>query len=226
MAEEREIFGYTFKNAALLDEALTTPAYRMCERGARDNQRLEFLGDAVLGLMAADALFRTSPECSEGELTVRRTHMVSTAALCAAAARLKLADRLRRNKGAEALPDDSHTLADAVEAILGAAWLDGGLDAARRIFETLELAVHAETGAWHENPKGELQRLVQAMRPRRQPVYTTLSMKGECHNPLFTVKVAVPGVGEATGEAHSRKDAEVRAAAALLAKLSPPPDEA
>ena len=82
----REILGYTFKNGDLLEEALTTPAYRMTNPKAKDNQRLEFLGDAILDFLAADQLFAACPNASEGALTVKRTHMVSAPALCAAAA--------------------------------------------------------------------------------------------------------------------------------------------
>ena len=82
-----EIFGYAFKNDALLEEALTTPSYRMTCPKAKDNQRLEFLGDAVLDFLAADQLFASCPGDSEGPLTVKRTHMVSSPALCAFSAR-------------------------------------------------------------------------------------------------------------------------------------------
>ena len=122
-----EIFGYSFKNAALLEEALTTPSFKMSSPDAADNQRLEFLGDAVLGFIAAERLYGSLPDAPEGVLTVKRTHMGSSAALCAAAARHDLAPRLRRNKGAAPLPENSKTLADAVEAVIGAAFLDGGL---------------------------------------------------------------------------------------------------
>ena len=82
-----EIFGYTFKNGELLEEALTTPAYRMEVPGAKDNQRLEFLGDAVLGMLSAERLFAEFPGEQEGPLTVRRAQMVCAGALCEAAAR-------------------------------------------------------------------------------------------------------------------------------------------
>ena len=141
-----EIFGYEFQNEALLEEALTTPAYRMDVPDARDNQRLEFLGDAVLGFLSAERLYAEFPSEEEGPLTVRRTHMVSSAALCAAAVRLGLAARLRRNKGAAELPPTSKTLADAIEAVVGAAYLDGGFDAAKRVFAALELDANADEG--------------------------------------------------------------------------------
>ena len=210
------IFNYTFRNPGLLDEALTTPAYRMTFPDARDNQRLEFLGDAVLDFLAADRLYSESPDEAEGPLTIRRTHMVSTPALCAAAARNDLAPLLKRNKGAEPLPPNAKTLADAIEAVIGAAWLDGGLSAAKTVFDALELESNAETGTWSGNPKGDLQIKAQAMTPPRHPVYTHLSTGGKAHEPLFTVKVSVDGIGEATATARSRKEADGAAAAKLL----------
>jgi len=214
-----EIFGYRFKDAALLEEALTTPSFRQSYPTARDNQRLEFLGDAVLGLLAADHLYGLHPHESEGELTVRRTHLVSSAALCAAAARLGLAPLLKRNKGSDPLPPNAKTLADAIEAILGAAYLDGGFEAAKAVFAALKLADNAETTAWAQNPKGDLQVRAQALTPPRHPVYRLLKTEGKAHEPLFTVEVSVPGFGTATATAHSHKEAESRAAANLLSML-------
>lgn len=211
--------GYEFRNPALLDEALTTPSFRMSEPTAHDNQRLEFLGDAVLGLLAADRLYAEFPDEAEGPLTVKRTHLVSSAALCAAAERLGLAAHLKRNRGAAELPRNSKTLADAIEAILGAAWLDGGLAAAKAVFGALELEPHAEEGAWSGNPKGDLQIKTQAMVPPRQPEYSLVSVAGKSHAPVFTARVFVAGLGEATASARSRKEAESLAAAQLLARL-------
>jgi len=218
--EKGEIFGYRFKDEKLLEEALTTPACKMSSPAAVDNQRLEFLGDAVLGLLAADRLYAELPECAEGELTIRRTHLVSTAALNAAAVRLDLGPRLHKNKGADESAIPANTLADAVEAILGAAWLDGGLAAAKAVFDNLGLEENAGHGDWNINNKGELQRYAQSLKPHRQPEYVTISVGGLCHCPDFKVRVSVAGLGEAVGEGHSRKQAESNAAAALLKKIS------
>ena len=214
-----EIFGYRFRDAALLEEALTTPSFRMTHPDARDNQRLEFLGDAVLGFLAADALYHERPHDSEGPLTVRRTHRVSAAALCEVAARHELAPLLRRNQGAAELPRNAKTLADAVEAVIGAAWLDGGLEAAQAVYTAMELdSVELSQGV-AANPKGDLQIKAQAMMPPRHPEYTLLSAKGKAHEPMFTVRVAVEGVGEAAASARSHKEAEALAAAELLARF-------
>ena len=212
-----ETIGYAFRDAALLEEALTTPAYRMDEPDARDNQRLEFLGDAILGLLSAERVFDEFPNEPEGALTVRRAHMVSSAALCAAAARHGLGNMLRRNRHAEELPPNSKTLADAVEALLGAAYLDGGLDAARQMFSALGLTEKADEPEWSANPKGELQVRAQAMKPPRHPVYELLKSEGPAHAPRFSVRVVVDGMGSAEAAAGSRREAEALAAARLLA---------
>jgi len=211
-----EIFGYEFVDASLLEEALVTPSYKMEDPAAADNQRLEFLGDAVLGLLSAERLFGEFPDEQEGSLTVRRTHMVSAAALCEAANRLDLLKRLRRNRGAEALPSNSKTLADAVEAVIGAAYLDGGLAAARRVFSALNLTANAGVGQWSGNPKGELQVMAQAMKPPRRPRYELIGTAGKAHDPVFTVRVTVEGVGSATASARTHKCAESLAAEKLL----------
>ncbi len=215
-----EIFGYAFKDDALLAEALTTPAYRMERPDVKDNQRLEFLGDAVLGLLAADELFAQCPTEMEGSLSVRRAHMVSASALCAVANRLDLVPRLKRNRGASSLPKNSKTIADAVEAIIGAAWLDGGMAAARQIYETLSLSTQASADEWLGNPKGELQVRVQAMVPPRHPTYELVRTAGKPHDPIFTVKVSVEGVGEAVAQAHSHREAESVAATKLLRQMT------
>ena len=215
-----EIFGYRFTDRELLEEALTTPSCRMDRPGVQDNQRLEFLGDSVLGLLSAEMLYRRRPKAKEGELTVERTGMVSTPALCAAAVRLGLKVRLYRNRGAKEIPDNSKTLADAVEAIIGAAYLDGGFDAARVVFETLSLAENVSGECGFSNPKGELQILAQAMTPPQLPRYELISVAGRSHCPVFTVKVKVEGIGEASGTASSHKAAEVEAASVLLRAAS------
>jgi len=211
--------GYDFSNEELLAEALTTPSFRMDCPEAHDNQRLEFLGDAVLGVLAAERLYREFPGEPEGRLTVRRTHMVSTAALCAAAGRLQLAPRLRRNRAAQPLAENSKTLADAIEALIGAAYLDGGWEAAGQVFTALELEANAEVADFSVNPKGDLQIKMQAMKPPRRPEYELIATAGKAHAPIFTVRVRVEGVGEAEASAGSHKEAEARAAAALLESI-------
>lgn len=214
-----EIFGYEFKNPALLEEALTTPSFRMTSPRARDNQRLEFLGDAVLGLLATDWLYADNPTLKEGELTGKRQHMVSTAALCDAVKGCGFVSRLKRNKGAGDLPANSKTVADAVEAVLGAAWLDGGLCAARKIFDNLDLVANSRFGELDGNPKSALQHLTQAMVPPRMPLYRLVKTAGTSDKPTFTVEVSVESVGSALGEGGSRREADSAAAMKLIEKL-------
>ena len=214
----KTFFGHCFRDEALLEEALTTPSCHMDRPGVSDNQRLEFLGDAILGALAAECLFAEFPHDPEGSLTVKRTRMVSTAALCAAADRLGLAGFLLRNRGAEPLPKNAKTLADAMEAIVGAAYLDGGLEAAREVFDMYALVSEAAaTDRWGGNPKGELQIRAQAMTPQRMPEYEIVDVGGKPHEPVFSVRVRVEGVGEAVASARSHKAAESLAAAKLLA---------
>ena len=229
MTELEDKIGYAFKDASLLDAALTTPACRMEKPDLEDNQRLEFLGDAVLGLLSADAVFKAYPWEQEGALTVRRTHLVSGKALIAAAERIGLESSLKRNAGAHQLPPHAKVLADALEAVVGAVWLDGGLTAAQTVFDRLGLPIDERLNEWRTNPKGHLQVIAQAMRPSRQPVYAVDHVTGPSHAPTVTVTVTVEGLGAATATAGSQRQAEVDAAAALLARLGnenvTPPDE-
>ena len=220
MTELESKIGYRFKDAKLLETALTTPSCRMVHPEWEDNQRLEFLGDAVFGLLAADALFAAYPDEHEGALTVRRTHLVSGAALCEAAERLGLVCYLKRNEGGAPFAPHAKVLADAMEAVMGAAWLDGGLEAARKVFESAGLPVNEGLNEWDVNPKGHLQVVSQAMKPSRQPVYTVDSAVGPSHAPTVTVTVEVRGLGKATATAGSQRSAEVAAAAALLQPLA------
>ncbi len=214
-----EFLGHDFRQEDLLATALTTPSCRMDDLSVRDNQRLEFLGDAVLGLLAAEQLVAAFPTETEGALTVMRTHMVSTHALCEAADRLGLVGKLRRAAHLPPFAKNAKTVADAVEAIVGAAYLDGGFEGAREVFRTLALRSRADEGEWGENPKGELQVKAQAMTPPRRPEYVLISTSGKAHAPVFTVRVSVEGLGEATASASTHKGAEAAAAARLLENL-------
>ena len=219
MTELEEKIGYAFTDASLLERALSTPSVRMSTPDAKDNQRLEFLGDAVFGLLSADAVFAAHPDEQEGLLTVRRTHLVSGAALADAAEKLGLRRWIRRNVGAHELPPRAKVLADALEAVMGAVWLDGGLAAARGVFGRLDLPFGEQFDEWAANPKGFLQTKAQACRPARTPVYEVLSVTGSAHEPVVTVRVRAEGLGEAEATAVSKSAAEVAAASALLKKL-------
>ena len=219
MTELEEKIGYAFRDATLLERALCTPSVRMTDPGAKDNQRLEFLGDAVCGLLAADLVYGGNPDEQEGLLTVRRTHLVSGAALAAAAEKLGLRKWIRRNVGAHELPPRAKVLADAMEAVMGAVWLDGGLEAARAVFRRLDLPFDEHLDEWSANPKGYLNMKAQACRPPRVPVYEVVEVTGSAHEPVVTVRVSVAGMGEAVATAISKSAAEVAASVALLKRL-------
>lgn len=218
MTEFEKRIGYRFGNLSLLNTALTSPSCRMEQPEIEDNQRLEFLGDAVFGLLSASAVFDAYPEEQEGSLTVRRTHLVSTSALIAAAHRIGLGEFLKRNSGAGPLPNNAKMLADAVEAVMGAIWLDGGMEPAKNFFSRLELPINEKLNVWSDNPKGHLQVLSQSLKPSRKPVYKVDSVTGPSHAPTVTVTVTVQGLGSATVTAGSQRLAETAAAAALLEK--------
>lgn len=218
MTEIEEKIGYSFKDAALLERALATPAVRMVDPSAKDNQRLEFLGDAVFGLLSAEIVFARHPDEQEGTLTVRRTRLVSGVALATAAEKLELGRWLKRNVGAHEIPHQAKLLADALEAVMGAVWLDGGLDAARAVFRRLPLPFDAPFNEWEANPKGFLQIRAQAVSHQR-PVYELLEVRGTAHEPIVTMRVTVVNLGSAVATAGSKSAAEVAAASALLRKL-------
>ena len=217
MTELEERIGYVFKNPALLERALATPSIRMIKPDAKDNQRLEFLGDAVIGLLSAEVVFTRHPDEQEGLLTVRRTRLVSGAALAEAAEKLGMRNWLKRNIGAHEIPPHAKLLADALEAVMGAVWLDGGLEAARAAFLRLPLPFNAAFNEWDVNPKGFLQIKAQAYSHQR-PVYELVEVKGSAHEPIVTLRVTVVGMGSAEATAVSKSAAEVAAASALLQK--------
>ncbi len=219
MTELEKTIGHEFRDVALLNTALTSPACRMEHPEVEDNQRLEFLGDAVFGLLSADAIFAANVSEREGALTVRRAHLVSGAALAEAAERIGLRKFLRRNSGAGELPPCAKPLADAMEAVMGAVWLDGGIDAARTVFGRLGLPLGERPDEWRMNPKGALQTFAQSRRPPRHPAYRVVRSEGPAHAPVVTVEASVDGMGAAQATAVSQRAAEIAAAAALLERL-------
>lgn len=211
--------GYRFSNPALLTEALTHPSVGH-EKQKRhvDNQRLEFLGDAVLQLIITQHLFARYDEAGEGRLTTRRSRLVSREALKVHAARLELGQHLLMGRGEEASGGRQRdsTLGDAFEALLGAIYLDSDLETVRRFIldEMREDLEQIEQEPLEVNPKGQLQELLQAI-SSRSPAYELLSQHGREHEKTFSVRVVWEGqvLGEGTGR--SKKQAET--AAALLA---------
>lgn len=212
--EER--IGHKFRNSLLLAEALTHPSLgHETKRHHFDNQRLEFLGDAVLQLIITEHLYKLFPREAEGRLTKLRSRLVSREALCGHALKLELGQFLMMGRGEEACGGRERisTLADAFEALLGAIYLDTNLATAQRFLLALaapDLA-QIEVEPTDINPKGNLQELLQAISPR-SPVYELLSESGREHEKTFLVRVLWEGMALGEGEGRSKKQAETAAA--------------
>lgn len=218
--------GYTFRNIAILETAFTSPSLRTINghgSGESDNQRLEFLGDAVLGMLAAEYLYREFATECEGSLTSRRISMVNRQALTRLANDLELGKCLRMKVQEQAGGrDHDHFLADAAEALFGALWLDGGLPAASLLFQHVKRLYWrhaAQLTPRNENPKGYLQEIAQSKGTAEIPRYTVLEITGPDHNPEYRVQVSLANGASATATGNNKRAAETNAAAALLAKL-------
>lgn len=212
--EER--IGYKFRNPLLLAEALTHPSLgHETQQRHFDNQRLEFLGDAILQLVITEYLFGHFGDQPEGQLTKLRSRLVSRDALKAHAAALDLGQFLLMGRGEEASGGRSRvsTLADAFEALIGGIYLDGGLEDAKKFIlvqAKADLAQIAEEPV-DINPKGHLQELLQSISPR-SPVYEVLSQTGPEHDKRFVVQAIWEGIVLGKGGGRSKKQAETAAA--------------
>jgi ribonuclease-3 len=212
--EER--IGYKFRNPLLLAEALTHPSLgHEMQRYHFDNQRLEFLGDAVLQLVITEYLFRHFSGEAEGQLTKLRSRLVSRETLKMHAAALDLGRYLLMGRGEEVSGgrERTSTLADAFEALIGAIYLDGDLDTARKFI--LDQARFDLEQIGEEpidiNPKGQLQELLQSISPR-SPVYELISQSGREHEKTFVVQAVWEGIVLGQGSGRSKKQAETAAA--------------
>ena len=215
--------GRAFRDRSLLEEAFSHPSWAHEHPGAASNQRLEFLGDAVVGLCLARALFERFPDADEGALTRLRAALASGESLGRRAAALGFGAALRLGRGQtlEGGAENLHNLADAMEAVLGAVLLDGGFDAAEAVFRRLfapDVAALGAVPAGGESPKSALQ-IEAARRFREAPAYRILSRRGPDSATVFEAEAAVADLS-ATGEGRSKQAAETAAAAALLAKLA------
>ena len=224
LADVEEIIHYRFRNRELLQEAFThrSHANETGDRNARDNERLEFLGDAVLGLLAGHALFTRFPDVAEGVLTRLRSGMVDESALASLASALGLGAYLILGKGAEreGVRHRPSILASLYEALVAAVYLDGGLRAARRVFlpHLLEVMPLSGTVTGSRDSKSRLQELLQA-EGRALPVYRLIAESGPDHDRTFTVEVVSNGRQLGTGIGHSKKTAEQSAARTALDSL-------
>ncbi len=223
-SELEKRLGVKFKNPALLEEALVHSSYlnENPNSAPQSNERLEFLGDAVLGLVVADDLFVTYEDLDEGKLTELRTHLVRRDTLAKAARRLGLGKGLLLGRGEKAGGGQSRptNLAHAYEAVVGAIFLDRGLTSARR-FVRDSLAAEfglAAARTFPADPKSQLQEITQA-RYQSTPTYQLVRSEGPDHARRFTVEVMVNGLTLAVGEGRSKQRAEKEAAREALERL-------
>jgi ribonuclease-3 len=220
-----EILGHRFADPKLLAEALTHPSAQARRENQRQSyERLEFLGDRVLGLVVAELLWRRFPDEAEGELTRRHTGLVRRESLVEVARTLGLGAFIILSPGeAQAgSRDNSSVLADACEAVIAALYLDGGLEAAARfVLRCWEPLLRGSLKP-PRDPKTALQEWAQG-RGRGLPTYETLSVAGPAHKRVFTVSARVEGVEAATASGSSKRAAETAAAAELMERLSADP---
>ncbi len=214
--------GHRFRDGSLLETALTHSSFANESGGsAVCNERLEFLGDSVLGVTVADALYRAFPDMPEGQMTRLRAELVCEQALERAARELELGGCLRLGRGMEHSGgrERGSVLADAVEALIAALYLDAGMDEAARFIRERLLSSLGDRAAAFIDSKTALQELVQRQSGRVLG-YELLSESGPDHDKTFHVRVLLNGrsLGEGTG--HSKKEAEQAAAAAALRQLS------
>ncbi|MEY2892488.1 MAG: hypothetical protein RJA98_2396 [Pseudomonadota bacterium] len=215
LARLQDRIGYRFTDAALLRCALTHRSF-----GADHNERLEFLGDAVLSLAISSLLFAQLGGSDEGDLTRVRAHLVREDSLHRVALQLGLPDVIRLSDG-EARGGGAQRasiLADALEAVIGAVFREGGFDAAREVVRGLfgETIVSADASAWSKDAKTELQEWLQG-RKLPVPSYRILATRGQAHAQTFEVECAVPALSLAqAGEGRSRRVAEQEAARRML----------
>lgn len=212
--------GYVFRDRSLLENALTHSSYANENHSAKgSNERLEFLGDSVLGMVTADFLYGAHPHLPEGDLTRLRAALVCEESLAEVADRLELGTYLRLGKGESAGGgrERPSIRADAVEAVLAAVYLDGGLEEARDLIRRLILD-REEEKAVHRDYKTALQELVQ--REAGQVLtYRLVEASGPDHAKEFTMEVDLNGTVVGTGTGHSKKEAEQMAAKAAVEKL-------
>ena len=218
--------GYRFHDRGLLEHAMThtSRANEDITGGVFDNESLEFLGDAVLGFVIADLLFRECPEWDEGEKSKTKASMVSTFGLARQAERLHLGDHLLLGRGEEKTGGrrKQALLADTYEALIASIYLDGGIEAVRgfitRQFRPLLDEARRHGAAGHQDYKSGLQELVQA-RSQPLPEYRLVGTFGPDHEKRFEVEVLVAGESLARASGPSKKEAEQEAARIALSRF-------
>lgn len=216
--------GHVFRDRALLERALTHASVGDGARKVDHNEALEFLGDRVVGLLAADALTTRHPSLREGELS-RRHAMLVSGKTCAEVARglgVSAALRLAGSTSKQGGRDNDRILGDAMEALMAAIYLDGGIEVARKAFEgAWAEAFQRSANAPGREPKTALQEWAMAQ-ALPLPVYREISRTGPDHAPMFVVEVTVQGCAAMQASGASIREAEKAAALALLEREAPP----
>lgn len=221
---QKSLLNHCFGNQALLQQALTHPSYlnETRQEGAADYQRLEFLGDAVLGLLLADLLYQQFPALPEGDLSRLRSSLVDQPRLAGLAADAGIAPLILMGKGAEREGGRTNPsiLADVFEALIGAIYCDAGFVAVQKVVTQIYTPLVAAIGAdsAQHDAKSELQELL-AARKQSTPVYNLVDQQGPDHDRLFSVEVVVDGMVLGQGQGRSKKSAQQSAAEAALARL-------
>lgn len=214
------ILGHPFARPELLEQALTHPSAITANRHSTAYERLEFLGDRVLGLAVAEMLFLRFPDEAEGALARRHAALVRRESLARVADAIGLAAHLRLSKGEEDTGGRANPglLADACEAVIGAIYADGGLEPARRFVQGRWRLLMDEDISPPKDPKTALQEWAQG-RALPLPTYTVQGTEGPSHAPIFRISVAVGTLAPAEGSGPSKRAAEQEAARAMLATV-------
>ncbi len=219
-----EAIGYHFHNISLLQNALTHSSYanERWHNSLLSNERLEFLGDSILGMLVAEYLFRNFPDRPEGELTRMRADMVCEKTLAAVANRIHLGDHLLLGHGEETGGGRTRDsiLADATESVIAASFLDGGMEAALRFIQRFILVEVPVTKLHNADYKTQLQELVQQKR-NQTLTYTLAGESGPDHDKHFDVELSLNGSVVGKGCGSSKKRAEQDAARDAIAHLFP-----
>ena len=214
--------GYRFRNITLLQNALSHSSYanERWHNSLLSNERLEFLGDSILGMLVADHLYRNFPDRPEGELTKMRADMVCEQALAQIAHRIGLGEHLLLGKGEEQGGGRSRNsiLADAVESVIAACYLDGGMDAARQFVKTFVLTQVSTAPVHNKDYKTVLQERVQ-QKKNQTIVYTLVGESGPDHDKHFEVELSINGQVIGRGVGSSKKRAEQDAARDALSNM-------
>ncbi len=207
--------GYVPRDLALFERALTHSS-----RSEGNYERLEFLGDRILGLVIADWLYALFPDEPEGKLSKRLNVLVSRGTCAEVARALDLAGQMRLGKQArdDGAFDSDNVLGDMVESLIGALWLDGGYEPASAFIRAAWAERVRQADSAPQHPKSALQEWA-AAHDRKPPLYELVGRSGPHHAPTFVVRVSIKGVGEAQAEGLAKQEAETEAALALLEQL-------